>query len=106
SSGPTGSCREESASAPAAGSPPKVGLEGGGASSLASSATSAIGLQSASPARQQRESGPISPPSQRSFTFSSASGPTCSSWTATYHSWSAAEPLGPASPSVESSASF
>ena len=67
-----------------------TGLDGRGASTEASSAVSDSGIQSLKPERQHRLSGPTSPRSQSSFTFSTVSGPTCFSSMATYHSCEAA----------------
>src|SRR5215217_530783 len=63
-----------------------VGFDGRGASTDASSAVSERGIQSLKPERQHRLSGPTSPRSQASFTFSTESGPTCFSSMATYQS--------------------
>src|SRR5712692_10813791 len=65
-----------------------TGFGGLGASSDDSSVTSESAIQSESPDLQQRESGPISPPSQSCLSRSTISGPTCFSSIATNHSCS------------------
>src|ERR1700687_6303508 len=65
-----------------------TGFGGLGASREDNSVTSESAIQSESPDLQQRESGPISPPSQRRFSRSTLSGPTCFSSIATNHSCS------------------